>query len=145
MPIGFEVLSTRDVDPVVATVGGFENQLVEVAMRFEEVKPLVGNVHVGVGKVVVPIGVRSLWKLDVSCFTEGVLAGVCATDFDVELVATVAAGDVDGLTGKGAERLQDGLAELLENRNVLRWAGVVNAIGDCGCTSLEFCEGEVFC
>lgn len=35
------------------------------------------------------------------------LGGIDATDFDVELVATVAGGDDDGLAGKGSQWFQD--------------------------------------
>lgn len=45
------------------------------------------------GFVVVPIGISGLGDVDVSCFTECVLAGVCATDLYVEGIAAVATGD----------------------------------------------------
>lgn len=48
------------------------------------------------------------------------LAGVCATNFDVEGIAAVAGADDDGLLSELAERLQDGLAQLFEDWNVLR-------------------------
>lgn len=49
------------------------------------------------GFVVIPIGIGGLGDVDVGSFTKGVLAGVCTTDFDVELVASVAATDDDWL------------------------------------------------
>lgn len=67
-----------------------KNQLVKIAVSFNPVKPTLCNLHVGVGLDVIPIGVGCLWELDVCCFTKGVLAGVCASDFDVELIAAVA-------------------------------------------------------
>lgn len=47
------------------------------------------------------------------------LGGIDASDLDVELWATVAAAADDGLSGKGAEGLEDLLAQLLEGRDVL--------------------------
>lgn len=45
------------MDPVVATVGGFHDQLVKVGVMFQEVEPLLGELHVGVALVVIPIRV----------------------------------------------------------------------------------------
>lgn len=102
MPIGFEVLAAGDMNPEVFAVGGFNDGLVEVCVGDEPVEPAVEDVHVGVGEVVVPVGVAGLGDEDVGCFTEGVLGGIDATDFDVELVAAVTGADDDWLTGKGS-------------------------------------------
>ena len=53
--------STADVDPVVATVRGLHNQLVEVGVMLQEVEPLLCELHVGVALVVIPIGVGVEW------------------------------------------------------------------------------------
>lgn len=84
------VLAAADVDPEVFAIGSFDDGLVEVRVGDEPVEPLVENLLVGVGKVIVPIGIGGLWELDVSGFTKGVLAGVCTTDFDVQGIAAVA-------------------------------------------------------
>lgn len=49
--------STADMDPVVATVRGLHDQLVEVGVMLQEVEPLLCELHVGVALVVIPIGV----------------------------------------------------------------------------------------
>lgn len=56
------------------------------------------------GLVVVPIGIGGLGDVDVCRFTYCVLAGVCASDLDVEGIAAVATGDDDGLLSELAER-----------------------------------------
>ena len=45
------------MNPVVLAVGGFDDGLVEVGVWDEPVEPAVEDVHVGMGKVVVPVGV----------------------------------------------------------------------------------------
>ncbi len=62
------VLAAADVNPEVATVGGFHDQLVKVGVMFQEVEPLFGELHVGVALVVIPIGVGVEWYMDVGCF-----------------------------------------------------------------------------
>ena len=57
MPVGLEVLAAGDVDPVVFAVGSFDDGLVEIGVGDEPVEPAVEDVHVRVGKVVVPVGV----------------------------------------------------------------------------------------
>lgn len=52
MTVGFLVLAAADVNPVVVTVDGFEDELVEVCVRDEPVEPLVEDLLVGVGKTV---------------------------------------------------------------------------------------------
>ena len=39
MAVRFLVLAATDVDPVVAAVGGFEDELVEVGVVLKEVEP----------------------------------------------------------------------------------------------------------
>ena len=112
MPVMLLVPAAGHVDPVVATVGGFEDELVEVGVVLQEVEPAVGDVHVGVVEVVIPIGVGSLGKLYVGGFTEGVLTGVGATDFDVQLVTAVAGGDDDGSPPRVPPRGDDWLAKV---------------------------------
>ena len=66
---------------------------------------------------------------DVGCFAKSVLAGVCATYLDVELVAAVAAADDHWFSEMLAQGFKDGFAELLEYRNVLVRAAVVDVVG----------------
>lgn len=72
-----------------------------------------------------------VWRDDVGGFAEGVLAGVCASYLDVELVATVAAGDDDWFAEMLTQGFKDGLAELLQDGNVLRRAAVVDVVDLC--------------
>ena len=51
-----------------------------------------------------------VWRDDVGGFAKGVLAGVCASDFHVELVAAVAAGDDDRFAEMLTKGFEDGLA-----------------------------------
>lgn len=44
------------MNPEVTTVGGFKDQLVKVSVMFQEVEPLLGELHVGVCFVIIPIG-----------------------------------------------------------------------------------------
>lgn len=119
MSILFLVLTTRDVNPEVFAVGGLDDGLVEVRVGGEELEPAVEDVLVAVRLVVFPIGVGSLGDVDVCCFTECVLAGVCSSDLDVESIAAIAGTDDDGLTCKSTQGFEDGLAELLQGRNEL--------------------------
>lgn len=89
MAVLFGVLTTRDVNPEVFVIGGLHDQLVKVAMGFYPVKPLVGKIHVSVLEVIVPIGIGGFGDVDVGSFSEGVLRGVCTTDFDVQSIATI--------------------------------------------------------
>ena len=131
-----------DVEPVLA-MGVLEDELVEVGVVLQEVEPAVGNVHVGVRTVVLPVGVGGLGQADVGRFSEGVLGGIDASYLDVEQVASVTAGDNDRLPGKGSEGFENLFAQLLEGRDVLRWNAVVNAVGLGGGTPLKLCESEV--
>ena len=60
------------------------------------------------------------------------LAGIHASYLDVELVTAVTTADDDGLLNEGPERFEDGLAELLKGRDVLRWYMVVDAMSGGG-------------
>lgn len=119
MAVLLAVGTATDVDPVVTTIAGFHDELVEIRVGLEPREPTFGKFLVGVSLVVIPIGIGGLGDVDVGCFTYCVLAGVCATYFDVELVAAVDATDDDRLTCKGAQGFKDGLAELLKNRDEL--------------------------
>lgn len=55
MAVAFGVFATANVDPVVTTVACFHDQLVEVGVMLQEVEPLLGELHVGVAFVVIPI------------------------------------------------------------------------------------------
>ncbi len=72
------------------------------------------------------------------------LAGIHTSDLDVELWATVAGTNDDRLTCKGAQGFKDGLAELFQGWDELGWAGVVDVVGNCGCTSFELRKIEMF-
>ena len=56
---------------------------------------------------------------DVAGFSKGVLGGIDASNFDVELWASVAGADDNGLACEGSEGFEDLFAELLEGRDVL--------------------------
>ena len=87
---------------------------------------------------------EGVWRYNVGGFAEGVLGGVCATYLDVELVTTIPTADDDRFSGKGSEWLQNCLAQLLKNRNILRRAAVVDVVGFGSCRTLEFTQIEMF-
>ena len=64
--------SAGDVDPVFA-MGMLEDELVEVGVVLQEIKPTVGNGHVGMREVVAQIDIRGSGQADISCFAKGVL------------------------------------------------------------------------
>lgn len=66
------------------------------------------------------------------------LRSIDTSHLDVELKAAVARTDDDGLASKGAQGFEDGLAELLQNWNELRWTGVVYAVGLSCCRTFKF-------
>lgn len=68
MTVLLAVGSATDMDPVVTTVGGFHDQLVEVGVVLQVIEPLLGEIHVGVALVVIPICVGIEWHMDVGCF-----------------------------------------------------------------------------
>ena len=51
------VATARDVNPEVLAIGGFHDELVKVAMAFNEVKPLASSLHIGVPLVIIPSGI----------------------------------------------------------------------------------------
>ena len=65
MPVGPTVSSARDMNPEILAVGGFENQLVKIAMGLNPVKPLASGFEVGMPLVVIPSGIRGKGQLDV--------------------------------------------------------------------------------
>lgn len=68
-----------DVDPVFA-MGMLEDELVEVGVVLQEIKPTVGNGHVGMREVVAPIDIRGSGQADIGCFAGHVLAVLHSTD-----------------------------------------------------------------
>ena len=64
--------SAGDVDPIFA-MRVLEDELVEVGMVFQEIKPTVGNGHIGMRKVVAPIDIRGSVQAYVAGFAKGVL------------------------------------------------------------------------
>lgn len=70
MAVLLEVGTTADVDPIVATVGGFHNQLIKVGVVLQEVEPLLCELHVGVALVVIPVGVGVEWHMDDGRFAQ---------------------------------------------------------------------------
>lgn len=59
------VLAAADMDPVVASVRGFHDELVEVGVLDDPVEPSVEDVFIGMGFAIAPFGIGSLWYLDV--------------------------------------------------------------------------------
>ena len=125
MPVGTSVASARDVNPIILPIGRFENQLIEIAMVLNPIKPAPCLLKIRVATVIVPGCIRGQWKLDISGLSESMLRGIGSTDLDVELVATIAGRDDNGATDEGAEGFEDFLAELLQGWNKLRGYTVV--------------------
>ena len=67
------------VDPVFA-MGMLEDELVKVSLVLQEIKPSVGNGHVGMREIVAPIDIRGSGQAYVAGFTGHVLAVLHATD-----------------------------------------------------------------
>lgn len=105
MTVLLAVGSAADVNPVVTTIGGLHDQLVKVGVVLQGIEPLLGELHVGVTFVVIPIRVGIERHMDVGSFAKGVLRGIDSSYFDVELRATIAGTDDDGLLSELAERL----------------------------------------
>ena len=72
MTVARAVRLAGDVDPVFA-MGMLEDELVEVGMVLQEIKPSVGNGHVGMREIVAPIDIRGSGQAYVAGFAEGVL------------------------------------------------------------------------
>ena len=71
--------SAGDVDPVFA-MGMLEDELVEVGVVLQDIKPTVGNGHVGMREVVAPINIRGSGQAYVAGFAGHVLAVLHSTD-----------------------------------------------------------------
>lgn len=97
MAVLLDVLSARNMDPVVTTIGGFHDQLVKVGVVLQEVEPSFGKFLVGVGLVVIPIGIGGLGDVDVDSFAQSVLRGINTSYLDIQLRATIARADDDWL------------------------------------------------
>lgn len=54
MAVGSAVLSARDVNPEVLTVGGLKDELVKVGIVLQPVEPLAGGLKVSMTLVVIP-------------------------------------------------------------------------------------------
>lgn len=76
--------------PEVFAVGGLHDGLVEVGVLDDSVEPAVKDGLVGMGFTIAPFDVGNLGNLDVGSFAYCMLRGVCATDIDVQDVASVA-------------------------------------------------------
>ena len=61
------------MNPIIATIAGFKNTLVIIGVLGKKIEPSVGDIHVGVCLVVVPVGVVVFGNYDVGCFTQSVL------------------------------------------------------------------------
>lgn len=73
MAIFLNVLTTTDMYPEVAPVGGLDDGLVEVRVGGQELKPTVEDVLVRMGSAITPLGVLGDRDVDVGCFTQSVL------------------------------------------------------------------------
>ena len=100
--------------------------MVVVAVVHDPGEPSVEDV--GVGEALALLAREVILRdADVTGFAKGVLWGIDASNLDVELWATVAAGDDDGLAREGSEGFEDLFAQLLEGRDVLWRNAVVDA------------------
>ena len=88
--------------------------MVEVGMVLQEIKPSVGNGHVGMREVVAPIDIRGSGQAYVAGFSEGVLGGIDSSDLYVKLWAAVAAGDDDELARELSEGFEDLFTKVAE-------------------------------
>ena len=68
MAVGSAVLAAGDVNPEVLGVRGLEDELVEISVVFQPVKPLAGGLQVGVTLVVIPGSIAGEREADVSGF-----------------------------------------------------------------------------
>ena len=127
MAVGLAVLAAGDVNPEVLAVGGLKDELVEVGIALQPVKPLAGGFKVSMTLVIIPSCLASERETDISGLSESMLGGIGTTNLHVELVAAVAGADDHGAANKGAKWFKDFFAELLEDRYKLRWYTVINA------------------
>ena len=68
MPIRPEIPPTTDVEPEILAVGGLQNELVEIDMRFQPVEPVLCFLHIGVALIVAPVAVGGEGQTDVGGF-----------------------------------------------------------------------------
>ena len=92
--------------------------MVEVAVVHDPGEPSVEDVGVGEALALLAREVI-LGDADVAGCSKSVLGGIDASDFDVELWATVAGADDNRLARELAEGFEDLFAQLLEGRYVL--------------------------
>lgn len=92
MAVASAVAHARDVNPVDAMVGGLLDELVVVAVVNYSGEPSVEDICVSEA-LALPVDEVIQGDADVSCFIKGVLRGIDASNFDVELVASVTATD----------------------------------------------------
>ena len=57
MAVGSAVLAAGDVNPEVLAIGGLHDELVEISIMLQPVKPLAGSLQVCMSLVVVPSGI----------------------------------------------------------------------------------------
>lgn len=88
----------------------------------------MGHFEIGMTLVVVPAGVGGEGQLDVGSFAQCVLGSIGSANLHVELVATIAGADDNGLAYEAAKGFEDFLAELLEDRYILRWHSVIDTV-----------------
>ena len=124
-----------DVDPEVFAVGGFDDGLVKVRVRDNPVEPAVEDFLVGMCLAITLCGVLRDGQADVAGFAKAVLGGIDASDCRIELGATVAAGDDDGLLCEGSEGFEDVLAKDFQIADDFLRRCVVDLTSGCGCTS----------
>ena len=92
--------------------------MVVVAIVHDPGEPSVEDVGVGEALALLAREVI-LGNAYVAGFSKGVLGGIDASNLDVELWATVAGADDDGLARELAEGFENLFAQLLEGRDVL--------------------------
>ena len=118
MAVLLAVLATRYVKPVVAAVRSLQNELVEVGVLAEEGNPTLCRFHICMTLVVVPSCILGLWQMDICCLPQSMLAGISSSYLGIEGVTTITGGNDDGLAGEFAKRLENGAAELFQNRDI---------------------------
>ena len=111
--VEFRVATTRDVDPEVEVIGGFEDELVVVGVVLEEVEPPASHIHVGMALSVMPLE-GSDRQADISCLTELVLRVLAAAHIAVDQGTAITRTDGNGLVHIVAQRLEDILAEVAQ-------------------------------
>lgn len=106
MPVERHIHLARHMQPVVASVAGLEDALVEGGVRTDKLHPAVCLNEVGVRQAIIPVGVAGLGQPEVSGQPQRVLAGLCPTHLHIQLRAAIARGDHDRLAYKGSQRLK---------------------------------------